>query len=146
MQLYLLQYICNQLLLIYKKEIAPGTIHQISPRRYKRITEVDRSRPAALIITQAVESIKRYKTMKQKSKERAYSDFIEVIMHSWTWEKMTAQERDTFIDRVLEYSKVTGSYNSRYNQYQNLYSAYLFGLGYSGGEWREDEMQTLYAR
>ncbi len=84
--------------------------------------------------------------MKQKSKEHAYSDFIEVIMHSWTWERMTAQERDTFIDRVLEYSKVTGSYNSRYNQYQNLYSAYLFGLGYSGGEWRENEMQTLYAR
>ena len=84
--------------------------------------------------------------MKTLNKELAYDIFIENIMRSWTWERMSGDERDTFMDRVIKHSQVTGSYNARYRQYLNLYSAYLFGLGYDGMNWRKNEMQTLYAR
>lgn len=84
--------------------------------------------------------------MKTLNKEFARDIFIENIMRSWTWERMSGEERDTFINRVIEHSQVTGNYNTRYRQYHNLYFAYLLGLGYDGMNWRENEMQTLYAR
>lgn len=82
-----------------------------------------------------------------RPKEAALDDFIDVIMRSWTWGRMTGEERERFIDALERADRIhkviTGSYQKRRETCQALYNAFLLALGYSGGFWREDETVTL---
>ena len=75
-----------------------------------------------------------------KQKENARRDFIEMIRHSWTWNRMTEDEKrhctDTFFSTASA-EAIKGNYDTRYNICHAIYSAYLNGLGYDGGFWRE---------
>lgn len=81
-----------------------------------------------------------------KIKENTWFDFSKMIEKSWTFNKMTREEKATW-DRIIrsEQAKNTikGNYNQRWQAFQLIYSAYLAGLGYNGGNWRETEQQPF---
>jgi hypothetical protein len=73
-------------------------------------------------------------------KEKALDNFIDMIEQSWTFDKMTKEERQRFSDlfhhtRTLGILK--GTYKQRWEILQSIYFAYLMGLGYSPIGWRE---------
>lgn len=73
-----------------------------------------------------------------KDKDRAYSDFKSMITDSWTWDRLTDEERKTFENHLACWScSVGGSYDTRYGIFNLLYQAYLAGVGYNGFTWRE---------
>jgi hypothetical protein len=77
-----------------------------------------------------------------KDKNMALHDFRRMIELSWTYEKMTEKEQDSWNDvlnncRTIESLK--GDYHTRWNILQAIYNAYLIGIGYDGFQWREVE-------
>ena len=76
------------------------------------------------------------------NKELAIHNFKVMTEKSWTYEKMTSEEKDTW-ERVLNsiqtLDSVKGSYNTRWNILQAIYYSYLRALGYNGFAWRESE-------
>lgn len=79
----------------------------------------------------------------ERQKENAFSDYIQVIKQSWTWNRMTEEEQKRFLDMVIqEYNRnlvIVGTYQHRNRVLNAIYGAYLSGLGYCGGDWREPE-------
>ena len=77
------------------------------------------------------------------NKEYALSDTMEEIIRSWTWEKLTEAERMRFQNLVNNGKSsafrlaLKGSYNDRWIYVMSVYEAFLAGLGYTGGLWRE---------
>lgn len=76
------------------------------------------------------------------NKELAIHNFKVMIEQSWTYGKMTREERDNW-ERVLFSTRtknsLKGNYNTRWEILQAIYGAYLFGLGYNDFTWREEE-------
>ena len=69
--------------------------------------------------------------MKDRTKENAIDNALEVIKNSWTWERLTTKERTHFIDKLLTYkSAIKGSYYQRGEIISAMYAMYLYGLGY----------------
>ena len=79
--------------------------------------------------------------MSNKQKENAVVDFVDMIIHSWTYERMTAKEQSDVLGLfayVVPCEKaIVGSYQHRWAVCQAVYSAYLTGLGYTGMGWRD---------
>ena len=79
---------------------------------------------------------------KVKSKENAYSDWFEMIFNSWTWEKLTDDERKTFVDRMNSWCNyrglLIGTYRQRWEILSEMYYMYLLGIGYKPIGWREN--------
>ena len=71
-----------------------------------------------------------------KDKELVKEDYMNMISHSWTWEKLTMTEQECFYDLVGS-QKLQGTYYQRHEVLQAMYSAYLHGLGYKPIGWRE---------
>ena len=74
-------------------------------------------------------------------KEIARDLFVEMIMKSWTFEKMTENERQRIVD--FFYSKRTedclkGTYKQRWEILQAIYNSFLMGLDYKPIGWREN--------
>lgn len=73
-----------------------------------------------------------------KTKEDATKDFLELIKHSWTWEKLTQEEKDRFAKgwyTIVECwngsdAAVKGSYQDRWNILSAMYHMFLRGVGY----------------
>ena len=83
-----------------------------------------------------------------KQKENAVIDFIKMIEKSWTYDRMTNKERETFVNELLEqdyFGRIKGSYDIRYDVCHALYSVYLAALDYNPTNWRETEAGA-YAR
>ena len=76
-------------------------------------------------------------------KEKALYDFKVMIEKSWTYEKMTREEKDNW-ERVLNDIRtitcLKGNYNTRWNILQAIYMSYLIGIGYDSFNWRESEV------
>lgn len=73
-----------------------------------------------------------------KIKENAKSDFLEMIFKSWTWARLTDQEKVKFVDLINNDNyNISGNYLQRYNAYNFGYFAFLQGLGYKPTGWRE---------
>jgi hypothetical protein len=70
-----------------------------------------------------------------KDKEQAREHFIDVILHSWTYLRLTENERSKFWDVLPQNLK--GTYLQRYETCNNVYGAYLQGLGYKPIGWRD---------
>jgi len=70
-----------------------------------------------------------------KQKEIAREHFIDMIIHSWTYERLTPKERGDFWDVLPQ--KINGTYSQRFAVCNAIYSAYLKGLGYRPIGWRE---------
>ena len=77
-----------------------------------------------------------------KDKEDALKDYLEMIERSWTWYKLTENEKMTFkrwlyTDRY----QLKGSYKQRWDILQNYYMMFLLGTGYEDHNWRETEQE-----
>ena len=75
-----------------------------------------------------------------KNKENAQADWTDMIVKSWTWEKLTGEERNKFGDELnKETTKkiISGTYKQRWEILSALYSMFLEGRGYNGGTWRD---------
>lgn len=82
----------------------------------------------------------------KREKERAYPDFLEMIRHAWTYDRMTEAERGRLSDAIrfpLEQNLISGTYAQRWGQFQAVYNAFLAGLGYDGGDWREPNPEAV---
>lgn len=75
----------------------------------------------------------------EKIKENALADYQELIYQSWTYEKLTREERNQLF-KVFEDIRTTqalkGTYYQRWGILQAIYKAFLLGVGYDSFDWR----------
>ena len=78
----------------------------------------------------------------EKDKDSVIIDFNNMILKSWTYEKMNREEKENW-NKVLTNVRIEkclrGSYYARWNILQAIYHAYLIGLGHTDFNWREVE-------
>lgn len=74
----------------------------------------------------------------ERTKENAYNHMIQVFAYSWTWERLTDTERETFRLASVR-AHLRGNYEQRCEQMNDLYYAFLMGCGYSAIGWREEQ-------
>lgn len=75
-----------------------------------------------------------------KPKEQAIKDFREMIRISWTRQRFTEREKENLDSMLLwveQAERLTGNYNQRWEQLNNLYNAFLYALDYKALGWRE---------
>ena len=79
---------------------------------------------------------------KVKAKENAYTDWFEMIFNSWTWERLTDDERAAFVDQMDSWCNyrglLIGTYRQRWEILCEMYHVYLLGIGYKPIGWREN--------
>lgn len=76
-----------------------------------------------------------------KDKEQAKFDYLKMIGQTWTWAKLTAEEKAKFLE-VLEHpcsgAVIKGNYEQRWEACEALYHTFLEGLGYDPLHWHEE--------
>ena len=75
-----------------------------------------------------------------KNKNDVLDDFIEMMKSSWTYEKMTNNEKIKLIDvlnDVRTQEALKGTYYNRWHILQAIYHSYLIGIGYTDFNWRD---------
>lgn len=79
--------------------------------------------------------------MADKNKENAYYDFLKMVKRSWTWAKLSIEERDRFVSNIFA-DDFQGRYEQRLQGYSKCYALYLYGLGYNDSpRWRATEAE-----
>lgn len=78
----------------------------------------------------------------------AYYDFCEMIRKSWTFERLTEDEKSRCWDALhfpVQQNLLKGCYSIRFGFLQSVYTAFLYGIGYDGGfNWREPDPEILF--
>lgn len=73
-------------------------------------------------------------------KEKVIENFNNMIIQSWTYARLTSAEKDQW-KRTLESAPlkaaVKGTYKQRWNILNAVYTAFLYGCGYTDFKWRE---------
>ena len=64
--------------------------------------------------------------------------FQNVIKKSWTWDRLTEEERRRFIDMDV-FDRIKGNDQTRIEWLNTIYHAFLSALGYKSVGWRETE-------
>lgn len=64
--------------------------------------------------------------------------FQNVIKKSWTWDRLTEEERRRFIDMDV-FDRIKGNDTTRIEWLNTIYHAFLSALGYKSVLWRETE-------
>lgn len=72
------------------------------------------------------------------TKENAVEQGLEIIINSWTWERLTLDEMDKFLSFVAS-RNIKGTVAQRWDHIFNLFSAFLYGCGYDGPRWRDPD-------
>ena len=67
-----------------------------------------------------------------------YDYFDETISKSWTWERLTDDEKERF-KNCIDFSKIKGTARQRVKMLNMVYAAFLQGVGYEPIGWREAE-------
>ena len=68
--------------------------------------------------------------------------FQNVIKKSWTWQKLTQEEQQRFIDMDV-FDKIKGTDKQRVEWLNTIYTAFLSALGYKPIGWREDFFEEI---
>lgn len=71
--------------------------------------------------------------------ENALLQFIGITCKSWTFNRMTQAEKERCIEALYfpnEQGMLKGTFRQRWDILNAVYNAYLSGLGYVGGDWR----------
>lgn len=73
-----------------------------------------------------------------------YSNAVEnyfqtVIKKSWTWDKLTEEEQQRFIDMDV-FDNIKGNDKQRIEWLNTIYQAFLTGLDYKPIGWREKDI------
>ena len=63
--------------------------------------------------------------------------FQNVIKKSWSWEKLTAEERQRFIDMDV-FDRIKGNDQIRIEWLNTIYQSFLSALDYTPIGWREE--------
>lgn len=72
----------------------------------------------------------------------AVEDYFQaVIKKSWTWAKLTEQEKQRFIDGN-DFDVICGNDKQRVEWLNSMYHAFLMGCGYEPIGWRENEPEA----
>lgn len=74
---------------------------------------------------------------------KKYSNAVEnyfqgVIKKSWTWQRLTIEEQERFINMSV-FDRIKGDDKTRAEWLNTIYDAFLTGLGYQSVGWRETE-------
>lgn len=84
--------------------------------------------------------------MKYK-KEEAKTKFIEMVKTSWSYDKLTEEEKNRLLDLLnskrTEYC-LKGTYLQRWQILQSIYYSFLIALDYKPINWREKEETTKF--
>ena len=80
--------------------------------------------------------------MNMLNKETAIKDYLAMIKQSWTWSKLTEEEKEYFETFLASHpnveSGVRGNYSQRWTILDAIYHAFLLGCGYRNQvDWRE---------
>lgn len=62
--------------------------------------------------------------------------FQDAIKKSWTWERLTEDEKQRFVDMHV-FDRIKGNDKTRIEWLNTIYTAYLTALGYEPIGWRE---------
>lgn len=76
-----------------------------------------------------------------KNKLLAQAEWMDMIVKSWTWAKLTNDERNKFGDELnkgVTQKIISGTYRQRWGILNALYSMFLEGCGYNSGNWRKN--------
>lgn len=80
-------------------------------------------------------------------KEEVFEKWYEMSKKSWTYKKLTYEERKNF-DNIItscQLSKcLNGTANHRWDILQAIYYSFLLGVGYDSPTWREEEEYPLF--
>ena len=118
-------------------------------RRKKNIaTQSDRGPRASGNATEPVTSPaadeKGGYTMQAKSKEAAFADATNTVKNSWTFQRLTPAEKAAFEKALNRHRRdINGTYAQRHAAIMAMYSAFLYGVGYTGGNWRTTQEEVL---
>lgn len=77
--------------------------------------------------------------MKEKLDEVTSKYFQNVIKNSWTWKRLTEEEKQRFVN--LNFSEIKGNKDTRERWLFTVYAGFLAGCGYAGSRWRETEKE-----
>ena len=74
-----------------------------------------------------------------KNKNNVFIDYLEMIRNSWTYDRMTQEEKEKIKElltsgRIKE--DIKGTYQQRWQALNALYYAFLIGIGYNNFDWR----------
>ena len=76
----------------------------------------------------------------EKIKENAYNEWFTMIEQSWTWAKLTDEERGKFRESMDSWCNyrglLRGTWKQRWEILNQMYHIYLEGLGYEHGKFR----------
>ena len=77
-----------------------------------------------------------------------YSNAVEnyfqtVIKKSWTWDRLTEEERQHFIDMDV-FDNIKGNDKQRIEWLNTIYQAFLTGIGYEPIGWREKDIMPQF--
>lgn len=79
----------------------------------------------------------------EKNKENAIKDFLEMIEHSWTWDRLTQKEKDQFKEAfetiTVSWANsgdnvIKGTYRDRWSTCNAIYHMFLAGVGYDNND------------
>lgn len=78
--------------------------------------------------------------MENLNKTEAAKDYIEAIKRSWTYARLTDEERARLFKAIQNCCDtcLKGSYQQRREQLQSIYYAFLLALDYKPIGWREN--------
>lgn len=78
-----------------------------------------------------------------KDKEYVRKDYMEMITKSWTYDRMTSDERkklgNLFISPQLK-NALKGTYKQRWDVLNAMYHSFLIGIGYTDYSWRDENV------
>lgn len=73
-------------------------------------------------------------------KENALNNFINMIKNSWTYAKLTKEEKEKFFETMQHIETrniLKGTYKQRWEILNTIYYGFLVGVGYSPINWRD---------
>ena len=70
--------------------------------------------------------------------------FKDVTEKSWTWERLTKEEKDSFLSLHFDRIKSTRNIAETIDIYELIYHAFLLGAGCKFVGWREKEETPLF--
>ena len=74
----------------------------------------------------------------RKDLENVVYDFFDEVSKSWTWERLTDDEKERF-KNCIYFSGIKGTARQRVEMLNMVYAAFLQGVGYEPIGWRESE-------
>ena len=82
------------------------------------------------------------KLVEPKDKNLAQQEWLDMISKSWTWLRLTVEERAKFVALFAHPQSnavIKGNYEQRWEACEALYYTFLIALGYDPLDWREGE-------